>query len=105
MKFSRAFNRQSALLQGNKLPVRVTQETSVVLASSGFGPTHVIPVVFATLDESQTIEIPQPNYRLGSNERGSIPRRSLEWQLSAFAVQDLPVSSRPSSRRSATPVG
>lgn len=44
----------------------VTQPASVMLAPSGFGPAHVVPVVFATLGESKTTEIDQPNFRLGS---------------------------------------
>ncbi|MDJ0278963.1 S8 family serine peptidase, partial [Sphingomonas sp. 2R-10] len=40
--------------------------SSVMLAASGFGPAHMIPVVFATLGESQLAEIAQPNFRLGS---------------------------------------
>ena len=37
-----------------------------MLAPSGFGPAHVILVVFATLDESQATEIAQLNFRSGS---------------------------------------
>ncbi|WP_206433271.1 hypothetical protein, partial [Sphingomonas sp. S-NIH.Pt15_0812] len=42
--------------------------SSVMLAASGFGPAHMIPVVFATLGESQLAEIAQPNFRLGSKD-------------------------------------
>ncbi|MDJ0279018.1 hypothetical protein QLH51_19740, partial [Sphingomonas sp. 2R-10] len=47
--------------------------SSVMLAASGFGPAHMIPVVFATLGESQLAEIAQPNFRLGS-KNGASPR-------------------------------
>jgi hypothetical protein len=37
-----------------------------MLAPSGFGPAHVILVVFATLGESQATDIAQLNFRSGS---------------------------------------
>ncbi|WP_206432566.1 hypothetical protein, partial [Sphingomonas koreensis] len=42
------------------------QPTSVMLATSGFGPAHVLSKVFAKPGESQLTEIAQPNFRSGS---------------------------------------
>ena len=44
----------------------VAQPSSVMLATSGFGPAHVISVVFATPGESQLAEIAQLHSRPGS---------------------------------------
>ncbi|WP_206434962.1 hypothetical protein, partial [Sphingomonas sp. S-NIH.Pt1_0416] len=65
------------------------QPTSVMLATSGFGPAHVLSKVFAKPGESQLTEIAQPNFRSGSQTSRvwiTVTRSSVQWLNMAATI-------------------